>query len=133
MKLVVVKILSAVIMFLGGRCVCSAQIEGKWRDNENGAVIEVYRISSTYFGKLVAVDNEEDNEKIKGQTVMILKNFKKEGVGKWCCGTIFQPRLNVVADGVLQLTDTNTVKVTGTYLMLSQTVIWKRMKDGKKR
>ena len=115
------------LSLLLGAVSVKAQITGNWKDEKSGGVINVYMEGNKYFGVAVSGGNEQDKEALKGKKVMILKDFSKKTARSWCCGTVYEPWKKITADGKLELVNDSTLKVTGTYLIFSETHIWKRL------
>lgn len=102
-------------------------IEGKWRDNNGGAVILIYEENGLYFGQLISADNPEENQKIQEHgKVILMKNFKKTSPTEYCCGTIFQPKEKRTISATLILKDKNTLKINGKYGAFTASRTWKR-------
>ena len=106
----------------------SEKIEGKWKFEENGAVVLIYEKDALFFGKLIDSGNKSDNEKLKNKgELVILKNFQKKSSTQFCCGTLFAPKKNKTIDATLTLENENTLKITGKYGFISRHKILKRV------
>ena len=104
-------------------------IEGKWKDETKGGVIEIYEENGLYFGKLISADNPEENEKVQayGEDIILMRNFEKKSDTKYCCGKMYQPKFKRTISATLILEDSNTLKIKGSYGVVKGTRIWKRV------
>jgi len=102
-------------------------IEGKWK-NEKGVVISIYEEEGKYFGRLISSENAEQNKQIQDkEKIVLLNNFEKESDTKFCCGTIFQPKMKKNLNATLYLEDANTLKMKVKQGVFSGTKYWERI------
>lgn len=102
-------------------------IEGKWKDSVDGGIILIYEEEGQYFGQLIAAVDPIENEKLKGKTIIVLKDFEKTNDAELCCGTIYQVREKRTVSGNLILLDQNNLKVKGRYGWFTGSRIWTRV------
>jgi sterol desaturase/sphingolipid hydroxylase (fatty acid hydroxylase superfamily) len=112
--------------------IISAQIpkdvEGIWKDNNDGGIIKIYEKEGMYFGQLIEAEKPEDNKRIKAYgEIILMKNFKKKSATEYCCGTIYQPKEKRTIKATLVLQDENTLKINGKYGIFTGSRIWKRL------
>lgn len=103
-----------------------SSIEGKWKDSEDGGVVLIYQKDGLFFGQILSADKPEENQKLNGRKILVLKNFEKKNEKEFCCGTIFQPRERRYLTGSLVLQNPNTLKVKGKFGIFSGSRIWKK-------
>lgn len=101
-------------------------IEGKWKDSEGGGVILIYEQDGKFFGQILSADNPEENKKLDGRKILVLKNFEKKSEKEFCCGTIFQPKERRTLKGDLVLQDPNTLIINVQHGIFSGSRIWKK-------
>jgi uncharacterized protein (DUF2147 family) len=116
------------------------QILGKWKTDDNRAIIEIYEQGGKYHGKIVwlqtATDKQgnprkdienpiklEQNENILGLTV--LRNFTFDD-NEFIEGTVYDPDSGSTYNCKLWLTDNNTLKVRDYCGIFYKTFTWKR-------
>ena len=104
-----------------------SSIEGKWKDSEGGGVVLIYKKDGQFFGQILSADKSEENKKLDGRKILVLKNFEKKSEKEFCCGTIFQPKERRMLKGNLVLQDPNTLKVNGKHGIFSGSRIWKKI------
>ncbi|MFK7773478.1 MAG: sterol desaturase family protein [Saprospiraceae bacterium] len=104
-----------------------SSIEGKWKDSDGGGVVLIYEQDGQFFGQILSADQPEDNKKINGRKILVLRNFKKKNEKEFCCGTIFQPKEKRKLSGSLVLQNPNTLKVKGKHGVFSGSRIWKKI------
>lgn len=125
------KITLMILVFIMGLGAISAigqsSIEGKWKDDEDGGVILIYEEDGLYYGQLVAADKPEENAKIQGKTIVLMKDFQKTSDGQFCCGTIYQPREKRVISATLILKDDDALEINGRYGIFTGRRIWTRL------
>lgn len=102
-------------------------IKGKWKDDEGGGVILIYQEDGMYYGQLAAADEPEENAKIQGKTIVLMKDFQKTSDTQFCCGTIYQPREKRLITATLILKDGNTLEINGRYGLFTGSRIWTRL------
>jgi uncharacterized protein (DUF2147 family) len=113
---------------------------GKWKTDDNRAIIEIYEQDEKYHGKIVwlqtVIDNqgsprkdiknpnkEKQNENILGLT--ILRNFTFDD-NEFINGTVYDPDSGNIYNCKLWLTDNNTLKVRDYCGIFYKTFTWKR-------
>lgn len=96
-------------------------IEGKWKDVETGGTIFIFQQEGKYFGQLIGTDTPENDKKIQGKTVFILKDFEMKNEKEFCCGTVFQPKSKRTVSGKIKLINPTTLNVTGRKGFISRT------------
>lgn len=117
-----------VLFFAHATMAQSHAIEGDWRYNDRGAIIRIYESEGAYYGQLIDAGNELDNEKLRQHgEVLLLKDFQKTSDTTFCCGTLFAPKRNKTFDASLLLQDDDTLKVHGTYGVLSKSDVLTRI------
>jgi Delta7-sterol 5-desaturase len=102
-------------------------IEGKWKDSKTGSIVEIYKSAEKYYGKVITSGNKEEDAKIGKKIILILKNFEKKDDQSYCCGTIYLPRRKINASGKIKVLSKDKIKVSGSYLFLSHTMIWEKV------
>lgn len=119
-----------------------SQILGKWKTDDNRAVIEIFEQSGKYFGKIVWLQNATDkrgkprtdieNPKTEKQNILligltIMYNFVFDD-NKFINGTIYDPDSGSTYNCKLWLTDNNTLKVRDYCGIFYKTFTWTRTK-----
>jgi hypothetical protein len=99
-------------------------IEGKWKGLETGGIIHIFQKEGKYFGQLIATDTFENDEKLKGKTIFILKDFEIKNEKEFCCGTIYQPKEKRTVSGEINLINSTTLKVTGRKGLIARSKKW---------
>lgn len=108
--------------------VTTSSIEGKWRNDEMGVVVKIFKKDNLYFGQVLSSDNPEDDKKIKAKgNVVLLKNFKKQNETTYCCGTLYAPKRGITIDATMTVKDANTIRLVGTYGVLTDSSTFKRL------
>lgn len=124
------KISWPLVLLLGmGTFSATAQsaIEGQWKDDVGGAVINIYKENNQYFGQLISADDPHENEMIKGKTVVLMKNFEAKNDKEFCCGTIYQPKEKRTVTANLFLVDDRTLRLEGSYRGFTRNRIWTKL------
>jgi uncharacterized protein (DUF2147 family) len=103
-----------------------SSIEGKWKDEEKGGTILIYKENGLYYGQLIAADDPDENAMIKDRKIMVIKDFQQEDDTTFCCGTLFQPKYKRELSGTLVLVNANQLKVKGKYGLYTGSRVWKR-------
>jgi len=87
-------------------------IEGKWKSEENGNVIEIYSQNNMFFGKIINVSDANSNDKI-GLYHLLLNSLvynkstrKYEGKVKSTSGNTAQCEIELINENKFQLTVT---------------------------
>lgn len=106
----------------------ATNIEGKWKNTETSATVQIYKKGGLFFGKIIKFDNPEYEKKRGNKTPLILKNFKKKSETKYCCGKILPVKYNYQIPGEIKVINNNTLNVKGSYMGLSDSKTWKRVK-----
>ncbi len=119
-------------------------IIGNWKTGEGTAVVQIYKQGSSYFGKIVwlnepnnpstgkpRVDDKNSNS-AKRNTPLLglvnLRNFSFHKNNLWKDGKIYDPKSGDDYSCKITMTDPNTIEVRG-YIgisLLGRTDIWKR-------
>ena len=118
-------------------------IVGKWNTEEDKGVIEIYKWSSKYYGRILTVaepngkdgkplvDAKNPNEKLRNRPIIkleILKDFKYNGDNLWTEGKIYDPETGNSYSCKITLIDKNTIEVRGFMgvALIGRTTTWKR-------
>lgn len=104
-----------------------SSIAGKWKDDTGGGVILIYEENGQYFGQVIASDRPEENKKIQGKKIVVLKNFTQKNETQYCCGTIYQPKADRLINATLNLINSDTLKIDGRYMGFSRSRFWYRL------
>ena len=126
------KKLLGVLFFLSlGGTTLSAQgsIQGEWRDDKLGAVIQIYEEEGKYYGKVISVDDPEDNAKLESREVIVMRDFYQKSDATYCCGTFFAPKRKITFEATLVLEEENKLIIKGQYKRLSGKRVLKRATD----
>jgi len=113
-----IKSLSILLMLFSGY-IANAQSEiiGKWKNEESGSIIEIYKQNSLFFGKIIKVSGNEDREKA-GHLLLDKLTYCKE------TGTytgIVNSTNGMTAECELKLKNQNTFQMTVTKLFIKKT------------
>lgn len=118
------------------------QIIGKWKTDDNRAIIEIFKENGKYYGKLVWLQNGIDkfgkprtdiaNPKSEKQSTLlmgltIMKNFVFLG-NEFINGTIYDPDSGSKYNCKLWLEDNNTLKVRDYCGVFYKTFTWTKVK-----
>ncbi len=99
---------------------------GTWLTSDGSGLINIYEESGKYFAKSTSATDPE-GDKTKKDTnnadkerqntllvdVFILKDFEYDEDGEWDDGTIYDPADGKTYKCVIEMTDKNTIEVTG--------------------
>ena len=124
----------------------SDAIVGNWFNQEKDAVIEIYKSGSTFSGKIIWMENPNDengNPKVDNlnpdkelQTrkrigLEIMKGFKLEENKTWSEGEIYDPKSGKTYSGTITLKDKNTLDLRGYvgFPIFGRTSVWTRKLD----
>jgi len=99
-------------------------ILGTWKEKDGTKTIEIYKIKTSYFGKIT--ENLSDHEnKIKPGTV-IMKNFVYDDE-EWK-GTVEIPTKDLSLKGKITMQNPNEIKSTATIAFIGKSKTWLRVK-----
>jgi len=106
-----IKSLSVVTMLLFSLFSFSqSAIEGKWKGEENGNVIEIYSQNNMFFGKIIYVSDANSNDKIGhlllNSLVYNSSTRKYKGKLKSTSGNTAQCEIELINENKFQLTVT---------------------------
>lgn len=116
---------------------------GTWINHTGKGAVEIYLCGSNLCGKIVWLkepnndagrpkrdannpDPSKRNRPVCG--VHTLANLKRMQGGGWGEGQAYNPEEGKTYDVAVRLADSDTLKVTGSVLFFSKTVVWKRAK-----
>lgn len=116
------------LMSLGAATVYGQiSIEGTWKDEEDGGVVQIYQENGYYYGRVIGADDPAHQAKIEGREVLVLKDFQKDGEATYCCGTLYQPKHQRTLTATLTLEAADRLKIEGRYGVFTGTRVWRRM------
>lgn len=98
-------------------------IVGTWKEKDGTKTIEIYKVNTSYFGKITENLSEKEN-KIKPGTV-IMKDFVYED-DKWK-GTIDIPSRDLSLKGKITLEGPNEIKSVATVAFVGKSKSWTRV------
>ncbi len=118
-------------------------IVGKWITENNKGVVEIYKWSSMYYGRIISVkepngkdgkplvDKKNPDPKLRTRPIVkleILKNFVYDGDKVWVDGKVYDPESGNSYSCKITLTDNNTIEVRGFMgvSIVGRTSVWKR-------
>ena len=91
-------------------------IEGTWRDDTEKGWVEITKKDGKYYGRLIAVEDAEKNERIREQGgIMVIMDFVQKDPQAFCCGNMYHPKYKLTVAGKLEMIDNQTLKVYGWY------------------
>jgi len=115
------------------------KILGEWLNADKTGIIEIYKQENKYYGKIVRgtdksptkydVNNPDPN---KQNQLLVGKNILKDFTyddDEWEDGTIYNPSNGKTYSCVMEMTDNNTLKITG-YIgitLFGSTQMWNRV------
>lgn len=121
----------------------AGDLVGTWLSSDGNGHIHIYEASGKYFAKSTsATDPESDKTKMDTNNadekrkntllvdVFILKDFEYDEDGEWEDGTIYDPADGKTYKCVIEMSDINTIEVTG-YVgitLFGRTEDWTRVK-----
>ncbi len=87
-------------------------IEGKWRFEDSGATVLIYKENGFYVGRLLDAGNDEDNQLLEGKgEIFILRDFKKVSDVKYCCGTTYAPKKKRTLSSTLVVVEEDKLRI----------------------
>jgi uncharacterized protein (DUF2147 family) len=121
-------------------------VVGFWRTGDGKAVVQIYKESEKYFGKIIwlaepndpatgqaKVDKKNEDEKLRNRPLIGLVNLRNFEFIKnklWENGKIYDPKSGEDYSCTIKMLDDNTLEVRG-YVgisMFGRTDTWKRQK-----
>ena len=137
--------LICLLLVIGGRALADEAdaIIGEWYTKENKALVQIYKIDSTYSGKIVWLKepkNDDGSEKLDTNNpdeskqdnpiigLNIVNGFVYKGKNKWGGGTIYDPDNGKTYSCKMQLKEENSLKVRGFIgvALIGRTQMWTR-------
>jgi uncharacterized protein (DUF2147 family) len=132
-------------LVIGGRALADEAdaVIGEWYTKENKALVQIYKIESTYSGKVVWLKepkNDDGSEKLdtnnpdeskQGNPIIglnLVSGFVYKGKNKWADGTIYDPDNGKTYSCKMKLNEDNTLKVRGFIgiSLIGRTQVWTR-------
>jgi len=110
----------------------SEKIVGVWLTYDKTSKIQIYKVESQFFGKIIWLATKESKEAMKVTPKIgyqIFKKFVFEGQNIWSGGQVSDPISGMTVSGKMTLKDENTLNVRG-YLgapMFGKTVVLLRV------
>jgi uncharacterized protein (DUF2147 family) len=117
-------------------------VVGKWLTAENKSQVEIYKVGSQYFGKIIwlkepnkdgkpKIDDKNPNEKLRKQPIIglvLLNNFRYNGDNVWKDGTIYDPDNGKTYSCKMTLADNGELKIRGFIgiSLIGRTTVWVR-------
>lgn len=152
MKHVIISIFSMLVLFLGTGNVLIAQtyqaddIVGKWLNEEGTAQVEIFKVSSQFYGKIVWLKTPNDSVTGLPRTdkenpdpalmkkpllgLVNLKGFVFDGEDEWEDGTIYDPKNGKTYSCKMEFETPDKLKIRG-YVgisLLGRTTYWTPVK-----
>lgn len=113
-----IKIISILIILFAGYSVnAQSDIIGKWKNEENGSIIEIYIHDNLFYGKIIKVSGKEPKEKVGHLllNILIFNSTTKKYSGKVNSTT------GMIADCELEFINKNKLQMTVTKLFIEKT------------
>jgi uncharacterized protein (DUF2147 family) len=124
----------------------SDAIVGNWFNQEKDAVIEIYKSGSSFSGKIIWMENPNDengNPKVdhlnpdkklqsrKRIGLEIMNGFKLEEDKIWGEGELYDPKTGKTYSGTITLKSANTLDLRGYvgFPIFGRTAVWTRKLD----
>jgi len=118
-----IKSLSILLMlFTGYNVNAQSEIIGKWKNENTGSIIEIYKLNYLFYGKLIKVSGSETKEKV-GHLLLDKLTFSK-ATGKYT-GKVNSTN-GMIADCELKLINQGRFQMTVTKLFFKKTQIFVR-------
>ena len=92
------------------------KIVGVWFTDDKTSKIQIYKIDSQYFGKIIWLSSKENQEELKINPKVgyqIFRKFTFEGKNVWSGGQVSDPRSGMTVSGKMTLKNDNTLNVRG--------------------
>jgi len=99
-----------------------SEIIGKWKNENSGSIIEIYKQNNLFYGKIIKVSGNEPKEKV-GHLLLDKLTFNTT-TGKYT-GKV-NSTTGMTADCELELINQNRFKMTVTKLFIKKTQIFVR-------
>ena len=126
--------LTGLVMFAGGLTAqapsAATDVTGVWIDHTGQGAVEITQCGERICGRVVWLKNPSHKSR-SGKLIcgtQVLGDLQKHGTNAWESGWIYNPEDEERFSAALQLTNPNTLLVTG-YLgvkLLGETFTWKR-------
>ncbi|PCI86456.1 MAG: hypothetical protein COB24_09845 [Hyphomicrobiales bacterium] len=113
----------------------AAEVYGKWATQDKKGEIDIVKCGTAICGLIAkeakpgAVDDKNEDPKLRGQPMLGLQLFKLEITGdpkKWE-GDLYNPRDGKTYKGVVNLLNDDEVKLEGCFLFFCQGQVWSRI------
>ena len=92
------------------------KIVGVWFTDDKTSKIQIYKIDSQYFGKIIWLSSKENQKDLKINPKVgyqIFRKFTFEGKNVWSGGQVSDPRSGMTVSGKMTLKNENTLNVRG--------------------
>ena len=99
-------------------------ILGTWKEKDGTKTIEIYKVKTSYFGKIT--ENLSDHENKLQPGTVIMKDFVYED-GEWE-GTVEIPTKDLSLKGKITMQNENEIKSTATVVFIGKSKTWLRVK-----
>ena len=99
-------------------------ILGTWNEKDGTKTIEIYKVKTSYFGKIT--ENLSDHENKLQPGTVIMKDFVYED-GEWE-GTVEIPTKDLSLKGKITMQNENEIKSTATVVFIGKSKTWLRVK-----
>lgn len=118
-----IKLLSVILMLFAS-CFSNAQSEiiGKWKNEDSGSIIKIYKQNNLFYGKIIKVSGNEAKKNV-GHLLLDKLNFLTT-TGKYS-GNVNSTN-GMTADCELKLINQNRFQMTVTKLFFKKTQIFER-------
>ncbi|MES2519208.1 MAG: DUF2147 domain-containing protein [Bacteroidota bacterium] len=94
----------------------SEKIIGVWFTDDKTSKIQIYKLESQYFGKIIWLAPKATKEDLKVKPnvgYQIFRKFVFEGKNVWSGGQVSDPRSGMTVSGKMTLKNENTLNVRG--------------------
>ncbi len=131
MKFIKLTFLIALIFTLVSFTDDSEKIVGIWFTDDKSSKIQIYKVDSEYFGKIIWMSPNGKKEDLKVKPTIgyqIFRKFTYESKNTWTGGQVSDPRSGMTVSGKMTLKNEKTLSVRG-YVgspMFGKTVILTR-------
>ena len=98
-------------------------ILGTWKEKDGTKTIEIYKVKTSYFGKIT--ENLSDHENKLQPGTVIMKDFVYED-GEWE-GTVEIPTKDLSLKGKITMQNENEIKSTATVVFIGKSKTWLRV------
>lgn len=113
-----IKLLSILLMLFNGYIVnAQSEIIGKWKNENSGSMIEIYKQNNLFYGKIIKISGNEDKEKVGH---LLLDKLTFHTTTRTYTGNVNSTN-GMNADCELKLINQNRFQMTVTKLFIKKT------------